>query len=162
MYDVRKISFFLPPCHCHKSADFVPFICFLETPSPTHCGRHTWKPPYRLDISSCTSPDFPSAVWTNLSSVVRLFSSDWDVRPESRGNGLKSINIIASIFAAVKKSRKFSTEKCALTQPTTLGRRWANFLRACSYHVEGELAATGKVLVNNGIFGVKSWLSNIR
>ena len=50
MYDVRKISFFLPPCHCHKSADFVPFICFLETPSPTHCGRHIWKPPNRVSV----------------------------------------------------------------------------------------------------------------
>ena len=24
----------LPPYHCHKSADFVPFVCFLGTPSP--------------------------------------------------------------------------------------------------------------------------------
>ena len=27
----------LPPCHCHKSADFVSFVCFLGTPSP-HTG----------------------------------------------------------------------------------------------------------------------------
>ena len=25
------------PCHCHKSADFVPA-------PPTHCRRHIWKP----------------------------------------------------------------------------------------------------------------------
>ena len=35
-----KFSDFLtpsPPCHCHKSADFVPYICFLGThlPQPT-------------------------------------------------------------------------------------------------------------------------------
>ena len=29
-----KYSNFLPPCHCQKSADFVPFVCFLGTPSP--------------------------------------------------------------------------------------------------------------------------------
>ena len=33
IYDVRKI-FGFPPCHCHKSADFVRFTCFLGTPSP--------------------------------------------------------------------------------------------------------------------------------
>ena len=36
-YDVRKFFGFFdpfPPCQCHKSADFVPFICFLGTPSP--------------------------------------------------------------------------------------------------------------------------------
>ena len=37
-----------PPCHCHKSADFVPFVCFLGTSSPTHCKRHIWKPPWEL------------------------------------------------------------------------------------------------------------------
>ena len=31
----------LPPWHCHKSADCVPFACFLGT----HCGRHILKPP---------------------------------------------------------------------------------------------------------------------
>ena len=38
----------LPPCHCQKSADFVPFVCFWGStpPTPTHCGRHIWKPPY--------------------------------------------------------------------------------------------------------------------
>ena len=42
-----KISDFLPPppCHCHKSADSVPLVCFLGTPSPTHYGCHIWKPP---------------------------------------------------------------------------------------------------------------------
>ena len=37
IYDVRKIlGFFypLPPGPCHKSADFVPFLCFLGTPHP--------------------------------------------------------------------------------------------------------------------------------
>ena len=48
IYDVRKmLGFFepLPPSHVHKSADFVPFICFLGTPS--HCGRHIWKPQWQ-------------------------------------------------------------------------------------------------------------------
>ena len=31
-----------PPCHIQKSADLVPFVCFLGTPiPPTQCGRHT-------------------------------------------------------------------------------------------------------------------------
>ena len=34
-----------PPCYCHKSAGFVPFICFLGSPSPIHSGRHIWKAP---------------------------------------------------------------------------------------------------------------------
>ena len=34
-----------PPCHIQKSADFVPFVCFLGTPSPLECRRHKWKPP---------------------------------------------------------------------------------------------------------------------
>ena len=63
-----------PPCRCHKSADFVPFVCFLGTPPvavtnqlisfqpsaflgpppPTHCGRHIWKPPRRRAHNSPT------------------------------------------------------------------------------------------------------------
>ena len=41
---------FLPPlsCRVQKSADFVPFPCFLGTPSPLECGHHLWKPPYML------------------------------------------------------------------------------------------------------------------
>ena len=45
IYDVRNIFGFFCPCYCHKSADFVPFVCFLGTPSPTHCGRHIRNPP---------------------------------------------------------------------------------------------------------------------
>ena len=39
-----KVSDFLPhpPCHIRKSADFVPFVCFLGTTA--ECGRHIWKP----------------------------------------------------------------------------------------------------------------------
>ena len=32
-----KFSYFLttfPSCHCHKSDDFVPLVCFLRTPHP--------------------------------------------------------------------------------------------------------------------------------
>ena len=38
IYDVRKtFGFFdIPPCHCHKSADFVPFVRFLGDPPPLH------------------------------------------------------------------------------------------------------------------------------
>ena len=40
-YDVRKIfRFFVPcpsPCHVQKSADFVPFVCYLVT---SQFGRH--------------------------------------------------------------------------------------------------------------------------
>ena len=37
MYEVSKIfGFFdlLPPCHCHKSGDFVPFCLFFGDPLP--------------------------------------------------------------------------------------------------------------------------------
>ena len=27
-------DFLTPPCHCHNSADFVPFVCFFGTPLP--------------------------------------------------------------------------------------------------------------------------------
>ena len=47
-----KFSYFLnPPCLCQKWADFVPFVCFSGTPSPTHCGRHIWKPPSPVSIT---------------------------------------------------------------------------------------------------------------
>ena len=45
LYDVHRIFRFLdslPPCHCHKSADFVPFTCFLGTPLPTHQLRTSY------------------------------------------------------------------------------------------------------------------------
>ena len=49
IFDVRNIfGFFDPlsPCRCYKSADVVPFVCFLGTPPPpTHCGRHIGMPP---------------------------------------------------------------------------------------------------------------------
>ena len=44
------------PCHCHKSADCVPFICFLGTPHPLR--KSYMEAPYiamnacRLDMSS--------------------------------------------------------------------------------------------------------------
>ena len=37
MYDVRDILGFIdpfPPRHRKKSADFIPFVCFLGTPRP--------------------------------------------------------------------------------------------------------------------------------
>ena len=48
-YDVRKIFRFFDTCpsplslaenFCQKSADFVPFVCYLVTPSPSQFGRH--------------------------------------------------------------------------------------------------------------------------
>ena len=35
IYDSAKFLTPFPPCHCHKSADFVPCVCFLGTPPPT-------------------------------------------------------------------------------------------------------------------------------
>ena len=36
MMSAKCSDFFTPPpCHCHKSADFVPFVCFLGTPLTT-------------------------------------------------------------------------------------------------------------------------------
>ena len=51
VHDIRKIFGIFypplpPPCHCHRSADFVPSVCFLGT--PTHCGRHIWKPQHKF------------------------------------------------------------------------------------------------------------------
>ena len=45
MTSAKCPDFFTPPSHIQKSADFVPSVCFLGTPSPTHCRRHIWKPP---------------------------------------------------------------------------------------------------------------------
>ena len=45
LYDVRKMFRLLdnsPPFHIQKSADFVPFVCFLGT----QCGRHISMAPF--------------------------------------------------------------------------------------------------------------------
>ena len=34
MMSAKFSDFLPPPSHCHKSADFVPFVCFWVTPSP--------------------------------------------------------------------------------------------------------------------------------
>ena len=49
MTSAKYPDFFTPSASCHKSAD-VPFVCFLGTPPPTHCGRHIWKPPIYLSL----------------------------------------------------------------------------------------------------------------
>ena len=43
MTSAKFLDFLTHPCHCHKSADFVSFVCFLGTLSPppsAECGRH--------------------------------------------------------------------------------------------------------------------------
>ena len=55
-----KFSDFLdPPCHCHKSADFVPFVCFLGIPL-TH--------PPRRDVIYGS----PLSKWTGLKILPAL------------------------------------------------------------------------------------------
>ena len=49
-YDVRKIFWFfhpLPPCLCHKSADFVPVVCYLGTPFPQPTADVVYWSPLR-------------------------------------------------------------------------------------------------------------------
>ena len=65
MYDVRKIfGFFcpLPHCHCHKSADFVPFVCFLGTPSPIATADVIYGSPLTQLYPLPTLPTSSSAV----------------------------------------------------------------------------------------------------
>ena len=48
IYDVREIFEFFtpfPPCHCHKSADFVPFVGFWGPP-PHPLRMSYMKAPY--------------------------------------------------------------------------------------------------------------------
>ena len=50
IYDVRKnFGGFdpLPPCHCHKSADFFPFVCFFLTPFPSRALTSYMEAPLR-------------------------------------------------------------------------------------------------------------------
>ena len=82
LYDVRKISGF-PPCHCHKSADFVPLVCFLGTPSPLECGRHIWKPPNHKRGFPAGGHHRPHL---SLSSLSHLLSSSAAVVPTNRVN----------------------------------------------------------------------------
>ena len=54
------------PCHIQKSADFVPFVCFLGTPlpGPSRCGRHIWKAPYV--VFQCRSQKNTWVMWLML------------------------------------------------------------------------------------------------
>ena len=79
IHDVCKKSGFVdplpPPCHVQKSADFVPFICFLA-PSPLDCGRgrHVWKPP-KQTLSSTSWPPLRHAYRQSVDYFLRLV--DW-------------------------------------------------------------------------------------
>ena len=44
IYDVRKNFRFLDPLPPQNSRNLVPFVCFVGTRSPSHCGRQIWKP----------------------------------------------------------------------------------------------------------------------
>ena len=44
IYDVRKFFWFLDPLPPQNSRNLVPFVCFVGTRSPSHCGRQIWKP----------------------------------------------------------------------------------------------------------------------
>ena len=64
MTSAKCSYFFTPPCHCYKSADFVPFVCFLGIPT-AHPLRtsHMEAPlsccgPFNLDPPSIPSRDF--------------------------------------------------------------------------------------------------------
>ena len=63
MYDIRKFfSFFdpLPPCQCHKSADFVPFVCFWGTPLPPPIADVIYGSPLTISFISVLWPQCPT------------------------------------------------------------------------------------------------------
>ena len=39
MTSAKLLDFFVPPCQVHKSADFVPFVCFLRIPLPVRMSN---------------------------------------------------------------------------------------------------------------------------
>ena len=46
--------FTLPPCHCHKSVDFVPFVCYLGTPLPPPTADVIYGSPLTLQyVTRC-------------------------------------------------------------------------------------------------------------
>ena len=51
-----KFTDFLTPGHCHKSADFVPFVCFLGTPLP-----HSLRTSY-MEAPQNETPFLPDGV----------------------------------------------------------------------------------------------------
>ena len=49
----QNVRIFLPPCHCHKSADFVPVVCFLGTPLPPPAADVLYGSPLCMLLIIC-------------------------------------------------------------------------------------------------------------
>ena len=87
---------FLAPSlsHGHKSADCVPFVCFLGTPSPTHCWHHIWKPPLGFPLvymlmffvsldCGCRATVYNNCMFPWVSPLSRFSSPDSRCQPQT-------------------------------------------------------------------------------
>ena len=104
IYDVRKtIGYFYPSplCHCHKSADFVSFVCSFGTPSP-----------HPLRTSYMEAPQCNSLLHVNKSSSltwwITLYCSELH-RLLHRMQWSEWMDEKGSLFCLVERE-----EKCAL------------------------------------------------
>ena len=111
IYDVRKILGFLtpsPPCHVQKSADFVPFVCFLGTPSPLECGRHIWKPPTLFRSSSSFQRSLPAFLLSPLAIGASLNSPlDGFENPRSHTSSIIDLPCSVTALHWMEHSRAF-------------------------------------------------------
>ena len=114
---LQNFGFFTPPpCHCHISADFVSFVCFLGTPSPHPLRRRLiWKPPLYSDLKPLAAVSNSELALGYLShvSVLRKFRGHFllirktrsishslvRTRPLSRGHFMATAQRWPKIFA---------------------------------------------------------------
>ena len=77
---------FPPPCHCHKSADFVPFICFLGTtlPPPTADVIYTEVPLHAVTKTDNWQSSSSNVFLLYLSMRCASNKEEWMVYREDR------------------------------------------------------------------------------
>ena len=95
IYDVRKILWlFDPSCQIQNSRNLVPFVCFLGPPTPTHCGRHIWKPPMTVKLRSqdqCRwfiNPDATNGMCSDISKMSEMPSVGFQLHNSIRNQFL--------------------------------------------------------------------------
>ena len=107
----------LPPCHCHKSAGFVPFVCFLGTPlppstadviygSPHTSNTHSWSRVFDRNIlmmdgaRSSTIGRLFNFLWKCFRNFT-IFQSHWRDCPFLINSELNQLpNYIATFYRA--------------------------------------------------------------
>ena len=107
IYHVRKnIGFLTPflPCHCHKSADFVPFICFLGNPLPPSTADVIYGSPKKekREMSEASEREKQNAEGPAISE--RLKSSDYPMELSTCRNVLSYTRHMIPNFLAFRDS----------------------------------------------------------